>query len=188
VSNWLEFRWPRIALGFVLVWVALCCACSKPKPSDHFDLPVISSGGGSVDYPAGVVAWISGGGYICLPIGGGSCEETPAIKAGIPPRVGEIACLGDQAITDHTMPVRCTEEMVKKPESHTDDWSGQPGVWYQEPKPFDVPPKQWDDPYRVEINSDPPSTTEHHIACEDKSRFLLQSEDGKWHCLALVRP
>jgi len=50
-------------------------------------------------------------------------------------------------------------------------------------RPFDVQPKQWDDPYRVEINSDPPPTTEHHIACEDKSRFLLQSEDGKWHCL-----
>jgi hypothetical protein len=60
---------------------------------------------------------------------------------------------------------------------------------------LDMPPKEWDGPgQHWETQCDETShncmyigpAPDHHIACEDKSRFLLPSEDGKWHCLKLV--
>jgi len=62
------------------------------------------------------------------------------------------------------------------------------------PPPFDVPPKEWDGP-ELDWGCQPSEEStvcmdtriaRHHRACEDKSRFLLMSEDGKWHCLALT--
>ena len=54
----------------------------------------------------------------------------------------------------------------------------------------DIAPKEWDGPEQVwapcktgVICSGDTVMLLHHIACEDKSRFLLQSEDNKWHCL-----
>ena len=61
--------------------------------------------------------------------------------------------------------------------------------------PFDVPPHEWDteekmpEGYYVCDNGQALCTgprKEHHRECTDKSRFLLMSEDEKWHCLALV--
>ena len=43
--------------------------------------------------------------------------------------------------------------------------------------PFDVPP------IGAELPQD--RWTSHYV-CTDKSRFLLMSEDGKWHCLKLA--
>jgi hypothetical protein len=65
--------------------------------------------------------------------------------------------------------------------------------------PFDVPPVETDGPdTNADINQNACSgdvtwdgqsqwceKKVHHRACADKSRFLLMSEDGKWHCLAL---
>lgn len=64
---------------------------------------------------------------------------------------------------------------------------------------FDLAPKESDGPETTYKSykdawdcgySKTPSACEkvpvHHVACEDKSRFLLQSEDGKWHCLKLT--
>jgi hypothetical protein len=67
--------------------------------------------------------------------------------------------------------------------------------------PFDVPPVEWDGPDtlgsryekewkepcrdRVGETQPPCKTKIHHRVCADKSRFLLMSEDGKWHCLRL---
>ena len=73
--------------------------------------------------------------------------------------------------------------------------------------PFDVPPVETDhdEPYDINaghavmeqgelITCNALSTTVtqctkrvHMRVCADKSRFLLMSEDGKWHCLALGR-
>jgi len=75
------------------------------------------------------------------------------------------------------------------------------GVWEEETR--DVPPKEWD---TTEHNLDydscmftggcfntlpmpqrpDPNIKVHHMECEDKTRFLLHSEDGKAHCLRLV--
>ena len=47
--------------------------------------------------------------------------------------------------------------------------------------PFDVPPTQDGiSRQRSERNM------ADHYQCEDTSRFLLMSEDGKWHCLRLA--
>lgn len=62
--------------------------------------------------------------------------------------------------------------------------------------PFDVPPKEWDEaPIKdrmecrqvgiAESTCDYPKPV-HHRTCEDKRRFLLMSEDSKWHCLLLA--
>lgn len=61
---------------------------------------------------------------------------------------------------------------------------------------FDVPPKEWDERQATGIMdchaTNPPGNlaeckpyyeTVHRRSCEDKSRFLLMSEDGVWHCL-----
>lgn len=55
--------------------------------------------------------------------------------------------------------------------------------------PFDVPPKDKVDDY-VEILPSGKWKYTHHRTCEDKSRFLLISEDSHWHCLLLngVKP
>ena len=67
--------------------------------------------------------------------------------------------------------------------------------------PFDVPPKEWDGPDTHAANTCPPPDEHgkigactaiyieektHHVACEDKTRFLLTDESGKKHCLRLV--
>jgi len=70
--------------------------------------------------------------------------------------------------------------------------------------PFDVPPKEWDTKFEtgvepIECNPPMPKGSYlscgkpifnyvHHRSCMDKSRFLLQNESGKWHCLALAQP
>jgi hypothetical protein len=71
---------------------------------------------------------------------------------------------------------------------------------------IDVSPKQWDGPDRHHVNRCGPSGINtldggeiqicnddsielvHHMTCTEKSRFLMASEDGKWHCLALGKP
>ena len=65
------------------------------------------------------------------------------------------------------------------------------------PSSFDVPPKEIPGPVSVMLNCKHADTktgvvsgcTEEHypstFECEDKSRFLLMSEDGKLHCLNL---
>ena len=65
--------------------------------------------------------------------------------------------------------------------------------WVNCPAPtFDVAPKtrKVRRPKQSIINIDPPpdpdNTFDIVTYCEDKSRFLLQSADGKWHCLALT--
>lgn len=53
---------------------------------------------------------------------------------------------------------------------------------------FDVAPKEWDS--QEYAKGEPVDAigvfTVHHAVCEDKTRFLLTSEDGKKHCLRLV--
>jgi hypothetical protein len=51
---------------------------------------------------------------------------------------------------------------------------------------FDDPPKEWKTETPMGgMHVEPDGYT--HRECEDKSRFMLMSEDGKWHCLKLVR-
>lgn len=58
--------------------------------------------------------------------------------------------------------------------------------------PLDVAPKtrKVRRPKQSIINIDPPSdpdnTFDIETYCEDRYRFLLMSEDGRWHCLALT--
>jgi hypothetical protein len=69
----------------------------------------------------------------------------------------------------------------------------------QQVPPFDVPPVVTKGPDSHFVTScakdkegnEGPCFSDYrelttHIACADKSRFLLQSEDGKYHCLALT--
>ena len=74
--------------------------------------------------------------------------------------------------------------------------------------PFDVPPKEtteWEPPLPTTLKGDNSwceltpgvdmsrdvcfaGVVHHHVhhrTCKDKSRFLLMSEDSRWHCLAL---
>jgi hypothetical protein len=54
----------------------------------------------------------------------------------------------------------------------------------------DQAPKEWDtteDSYGINTSPPPPKTFQlHHVECTNKSRFKMQSEDGKWHCLKLT--
>jgi hypothetical protein len=54
--------------------------------------------------------------------------------------------------------------------------------------PFDVPPVETQVPYNQSgVTNLPMPIYSERRSCADKSRFLLMSEDGKWHCLALGR-
>ena len=79
--------------------------------------------------------------------------------------------------------------------SHADEKKLGGRAWWSTqdfgPAPFDVPPKEWDGPDMEEgpcpigfacMDNKVPV---HHRTCTDKSRFLLMSEDNRWHCLAL---
>jgi hypothetical protein len=78
-------------------------------------------------------------------------------------------------------------------------WKCDDGTSNGHPDVFDVVPTEWDGPdttYKSELAAfdcgynKTPSACEkvpvHHIGCASKSRFLLQSEDGRWHCLKLM--
>lgn len=162
------------------------------------------------NYPMGVVAWVGTGGrggWICLPINAGNCEDTPDIQHNIPPLPGQVACVGDQSLNEHTMPVRCTEAMVSmKPRAEAtiralkqatkavqkagqcvpagpDCWEASSG-WYVDETPGDVPPITTREIDGYDIHDNPLYGITRK--CADDRRFLLRSEDGVWHCLRLV--
>jgi len=61
----------------------------------------------------------------------------------------------------------------------------------QRAKDFDVPPKTktinlYDYCESYDVAHPCPAKTQKKLYCTDRSRFLLMSEDGKWHCLALA--
>lgn len=97
--------------------------------------------------------------------------------------------------------VPCREEL--KPSC----FSNAKGEWFLEPfkteptPPFDVPPVEREETFEYgsiangdelhivckDLATGSCTYTRKVPSCADKSRFLLMSEDGKWHCLALGR-